>query len=74
MLIFPVKIVCRVAGFSFLAGIRRVALSSFAYCQNRFLSDFDRCVSCLVRCCKVFLFFVLIDVVKDALQPSFQLV
>ena len=36
MLIFRVKIVCRVAYFSFLTGIRRVALSSFAYCQNRF--------------------------------------
>ena len=24
-------------------------------------------------CCNVFLFFVLIDVVKDALQPNFQL-
>ena len=36
MFIFRVKIVCRVACFSFLAGIRRVALSSFAYCQNRF--------------------------------------
>ena len=30
------QIVCRVAYFSFLAGIRQVALSSFAYCQNRF--------------------------------------
>ena len=36
MLIFRAKIVCRVACFSFLARIRRVALSSFAYWQNRF--------------------------------------
>ena len=60
--------------FFFLSWNSPSGVEQFCILSESFLSDFDRCVSCLVCCCNVFLFFVLIDVVKHAFQPNFQLV